>query len=209
MSKVALQSEEDEAEGVRRRTGGRSARVRAAVMTATLEELEEKGYAQVTIPAIAVRAGVHDSSIYRRWGSVQQLVTEATFALFDETLPIPDQGPLDQALVTVLCAVVDLLDSPRGRAAMQFNAVTMQDPVVTRELHHLWTERLSVFHHVFARAVEWGEWPAGLDPQPLVDALIGLVHVRMFLLREPVDRKRLQTTVAMLLGAPWLEARSR
>lgn len=178
-------------------------------MTATLEELEEEGYAQVTIPAIAVRAGVHDSSIYRRWGSVQQLVTEATFALFDETLPIPEHGPLDQALVTVLCAVVDLLDSPRGRAAMQFNAVTMQDPVVTRELHHLWTERLSVFHHVFARAVEWGEWPAGLDPQPLVDALIGLVHVRMFLLREPVDRKRLQTSVAMLLGAPWLEARSR
>lgn len=209
MSKTALRIPENEVDGVRRRTGGRSARVRAAVMAATLEELKEKGYAQVSIPAIAARAGVHDSSIYRRWGSVEQLVTEATFALFDESLPIPEHGPLDQALVTMLAAVVKLLDSPLGRAAIQFNAVTMQDPTVTRELHHLWAERLSVFHHLFARAVEWGEWPAGMDPQPLVEALIGFVHVRMFLLREPVSHKRLQATVAMLLGAPWLSAPSR
>src|SRR6267154_2033770 len=49
------------------RPGGRSARVRREVLAATLHVLLEEGLDATTIPAIADRAGVHHTSIYRRW----------------------------------------------------------------------------------------------------------------------------------------------
>jgi Bacterial regulatory proteins, tetR family len=47
---------------VQRRTGGRSARVRAVVMQATLEAMAEHGPGGVTVSEIARRAGVHATS---------------------------------------------------------------------------------------------------------------------------------------------------
>src|SRR5262249_12960102 len=49
------------------RLGGRGPRVRAAVLAATLAELADKGYAALTIDSVARRAGIHKTTIYRRW----------------------------------------------------------------------------------------------------------------------------------------------
>ena len=61
-------------EGPRRRTGGRSARVLDAVADAVLKELAESGIENFSIPAVAARAGVSSSSIYRRWPSKAALI---------------------------------------------------------------------------------------------------------------------------------------
>ena len=53
----------------RRRPGGRSSRVRAAVLGATLEALVQGGYEALSIAEVAARSGVHESTIYRRWGT--------------------------------------------------------------------------------------------------------------------------------------------
>jgi AcrR family transcriptional regulator len=52
----------------RRRPGGRSARVRAAAIAATLAELAETGYSALSLENVARRAGVHKTTLYRRWG---------------------------------------------------------------------------------------------------------------------------------------------
>src|SRR5437660_10633358 len=53
----------------KRRPGGRSARIRAAVMDATMEMLKERELEEFNVAEIAARVGVHESTIYRRWGS--------------------------------------------------------------------------------------------------------------------------------------------
>ena len=55
---------------VRSRPGGRSRRVRRAVLDAVVELLEEGGARAVTIAEVAKRSGVNASSIYRRWHGV-------------------------------------------------------------------------------------------------------------------------------------------
>ncbi|MEV3975004.1 helix-turn-helix domain-containing protein [Streptomyces sp. NPDC050698] len=52
------------------RPGGRSARVRKAVLAATAAELSERGFAAMTIEDIAARSGVHKTTIYRRWSTL-------------------------------------------------------------------------------------------------------------------------------------------
>ena len=49
------------------RLGGRSARVREAVLGAAFAELDERGYGGFSIDAMARRSGVHKTTIYRRW----------------------------------------------------------------------------------------------------------------------------------------------
>src|SRR6476646_9810011 len=70
----------------RPRPGGRSARVRAAVLDATIALLREEGDA-FGIPQVAARAGVHETSIYRRWGSREALIVEAVRAHIGEEVP--------------------------------------------------------------------------------------------------------------------------
>jgi AcrR family transcriptional regulator len=50
-----------------RRTGGRSARVRRVVLETTVKLVDGGGADAVNIREIARQAGVHDTSIYRRW----------------------------------------------------------------------------------------------------------------------------------------------
>jgi len=58
------------------RPGGRSARVQAAVHQATVELLALHGRDALTVPAIAARAGVTPSTIYRRWGELADLLAD-------------------------------------------------------------------------------------------------------------------------------------
>src|SRR5437879_1266577 len=60
----------------RSRPPGRGPKVRAAVLAATLDELEETGYAGLTIDSIARRAGVHKTTVYRRWPDRESLVAD-------------------------------------------------------------------------------------------------------------------------------------
>ena len=56
------------------RPGGRSARVQASVHEAARELLATTARECVTVPAIAERAGVTPSTIYRRWGGLPDLL---------------------------------------------------------------------------------------------------------------------------------------
>ena len=58
------------------RPGGRSARVQSAVHQAATELLALHGREALTVPAIAARAGVTPSTIYRRWGDLAELLAD-------------------------------------------------------------------------------------------------------------------------------------
>jgi len=88
-----------------KRPGGRSARVRAAVRQATLDELVAHGYAGLTIDNVAQRSGVHKTTVYRRWGSPAGLVADALELAAEEAWPLPDTGDLTADLRALTAAV--------------------------------------------------------------------------------------------------------
>ena len=58
------------------RPGGRSARVQASVHQAVRDLLATSDRDGITVPAIAERAGVTPSTIYRRWGGLPELMAD-------------------------------------------------------------------------------------------------------------------------------------
>jgi AcrR family transcriptional regulator len=80
------------------RPGGRSARVRAAVHQAVKELLTDEAGELLTIPVIAARAGVHATTVYRRWGSVSELLADVATSRFSGDIVVPDTGSLRRDL---------------------------------------------------------------------------------------------------------------
>jgi AcrR family transcriptional regulator len=76
------------------RPGGRSARVRAAVHRAVEELLVEEAGDALTLPVVAARAGVHATTLYRRWGSVGELLADVATSRFSGEVVVPDTGSL-------------------------------------------------------------------------------------------------------------------
>ena len=68
-----------------------------AVLRATADLVQERGYADLTIAAIAERAGTTKPAIYRRWPSKAHLVHEAVFPISEAT-ELPDTGSLAGAV---------------------------------------------------------------------------------------------------------------
>src|SRR5580658_8453688 len=75
-----------------RRPGGRSARNRAAVLDAAVELLAEASYDDLSMENIAARAGVHKTTVYRRWPTKADLVADAIRARSQAVVPLPDTG---------------------------------------------------------------------------------------------------------------------
>src|SRR5579864_1578870 len=164
-----------------RRPGGRSARVRAAALEATLDELVDRGYAAMTIQGIAARAGVNKTSLYRRWGSKGALLADALLAEVPEMPVPPDTGELRRDLLVLWSTAPPLRrpgDFDRPVAVSRALAAAGDDPDVAAAHRVLWERRLELVRIVVDRAVARGELPAGADAELLMDLLVGAFQSR-------------------------------
>ena len=93
----------------------RDPRIDSAVLQAATELLEEVGYLQVTIGAIAERAGTDKPAIYRRWPTKAHLVHEAVFPAQDPATFQPG-GDLRSDIRYLVAIGVELLGRPAARA---------------------------------------------------------------------------------------------
>jgi AcrR family transcriptional regulator len=95
----------------------RDPRIDSAVLRSTVDLLGETGYAELSVDAIARRAGTSKPAIYRRWPSKAHLVHEAVFPLSDAT-GIPDTGSLAGDVREMVRRTVTVLTTPAARAAL-------------------------------------------------------------------------------------------
>jgi AcrR family transcriptional regulator len=96
------------------RPGGRSARVRADVHRAVQQLVAEERTEALTLPVIADRAGVHPTTLYRRWKSTAELLAEVATSRFSGELVVPDSGSLSTDLERWMADVATDLTDPEG-----------------------------------------------------------------------------------------------
>jgi AcrR family transcriptional regulator len=172
---------------VRRRPGGRSARVRRAVLEATLDVLMDKGIDQLSIAEVAARSGVRDTSIYRRWGTRDRLMIDALLLASEHELPVPDTGSLRGDLVEFAGALASLLSKPLGRAFAHALAGPSEDPVMDEARTQYFQTRLEMASAIIERAIARGELPEGADAALALEALISPLHFRTLVSRQSLD----------------------
>ena len=189
----------DEVAVQRRRTGGRSARVREAVLKATLRVVAEQGADAVSIREIARQARVHETSIYRRWRTKEHLILDALLDYSEEQLPIPDTGTLRDDLVAFATSVTNYLASPLGRTVARSMAVADDDVTLAATRAQFWQSRFDLARVIVDRAKSRGELPDDIDPAMALELLIAPLHFRTLLTRQPVDEQLAGQVVDLLL----------
>uniref|UniRef100_A0AAU2ABT3 TetR/AcrR family transcriptional regulator n=1 Tax=Streptomyces sp. NBC_00093 TaxID=2975649 RepID=A0AAU2ABT3_9ACTN len=185
-------------EQVSRRPGGRSARVRRAVLDATLAVVADQGLDKFRVGDVAARAGVHETSVYRRWGTRQRLLVDALFHHSEAQMRIPDTGSLRTDLVAFTHSLIGYLSSPLGAAFMRVMAV-VNDDAMPDSRAELWRSRVDLARTMIDRAAARGEVREGTDARLVLEQLIAPLHFRVLLLREPLDEDLAEQLVDSLL----------
>jgi AcrR family transcriptional regulator len=170
---------------VRRRPGGRSARVRQRVLDATLELLGESGWDRLTVAEVARRAGVHETSIRRRWRTKENLICDALLNYSEQHLPIPDTGSLREDLAAFARELAAYLATPLGAALLHAIATPGEDPAVVEARASFWQKRYELASAMIERAVARGEVSAEVDARLALEALIAPLNFRALLTDEP------------------------
>ena len=101
------------------RPGGRTAKVRTAVLQATVAALAEDGYEALNVEDVARRAGVHKTTVYRRWPTKTELIADAMCARSNERVEVPDTGTLAGDLQVLARAIVADIGSDDGSSLIK------------------------------------------------------------------------------------------
>jgi len=182
-----------------RRTGGRSARVRASVLRATLDALLAGGADDLSISDVAQRAGVHETSIYRRWGTRANLILDAVLSETEAAIPVPDTGSLRGDLLALMTSIAAFITTPIGEVLLRL-ALRTDLPEERAARERFWGERFTTGQAVLGRAQARGELRPGLDYRLTIETLIGAMYVRLLLTREPIDNTLTEHVVDLILA---------
>ncbi|MEU7647180.1 TetR/AcrR family transcriptional regulator [Streptomyces huasconensis] len=179
-----------------KRPGGRSTRVRDAVHSAAIALVSERGADQVTLPAVAQRAGVNSSTLYRRWGTVAALLADIARHRGDAGAP-PLVGNLRADLENQAVWTLAELSRPGGiaffRAEVAPDIDERHDGL--RECLRRVSER---FRPVLDTARERGDAPPSL--QQVLDRIIAPLYFRVVFSIPGTDEAYVRELVAEFIG---------
>lgn len=170
-----------------------------------MQELAAVGYGRLSIEAVARRAGVSKTAIYRRWSSKLELVVEVVSAAAGQRFPLPDTGDLRGDLEMVFLIMTRALGHPLAAQIIpDLLAEAARNPQIAQTLQRvLQTNQRDIGGQVVGRAIARGELPPDTDLDIAVDLIVGPLYWRLAVSRTPLevdDLPRLATAVAAALG---------
>lgn len=179
----------------------RSARADRAILAAALDLFAEVGYEGLTIEAVAARAGVARSTVYRRYPGKADLLVAAAARASDERRHVPDTGRLADDMAAVARRLHQMLDeSDVGRSVPAAIAAAARHPELAEAHRSMVRRRRDETRAVIERGVARGELPAGVDAELALDLLAAPIFYRTLISREPVDDAYIARLVPTVLA---------
>lgn len=154
----------------------RSSKSHQAILKATLELLGEVGFAYMSIEAIATRAGVGKTTIYRRYNSKEELVADAIESIRQEVI-IPDTGNLENDLNELIENAAQITLTPLGRQTVA--TIISSTASNARFAQIYWTKYLLPRREAFAAVIERAkirkEIRTDVDSDLVFDSMSGIM----------------------------------
>jgi AcrR family transcriptional regulator len=188
-------------DAARARPGGRTARTAAAVLDATIAELARVGYPALTVEAVAARAGVDRTTVYRRWGGREGLVAAAVESFAVEQAQVPETGDVDEDLRRWAHSILATLSRPDTAAVVRAVFGGGDSPRLRELRHRFWAVRAALVVPVVERAVERGQLPAGTDAVEVVRHVGAPLYYRLLVLDEQLTPAAADLAAAVTAAA--------
>jgi len=184
------------------RPGGRTARTAEAVFASTISELSARPYADISVDTIAARAGVHKTTVYRRWGTKAELVAQALAGAAAAAIEVPDTGNFESDLRALSRSVGAVLADPGGAAITRaLLAGAAESAEIGALMDRFWATRLAAISAIVDRAVQRGEISSGTDAAGIMNAVAAPLYYRLLVTREPITERDADRAAAATLAA--------
>jgi AcrR family transcriptional regulator len=183
-------------EGVSHRRGEH---VRRTVLAAAFEELVANGFDGATVAGVANRSGVHETTVYRRWVTRENLFVAALLDHSAFVIPAPDTGSTRGDLVAIVRAVLAYVRSPAGTAVLRAATLPVDDAYADAR-QAFWAGRRDALSPVVARGIERGDLRADCDARLLLEMLIAPIHGRLLFTGGPIDDDLAERLVDLALN---------
>ena len=179
----------------------RSVAAQTAILTATIELLENQSLREVTADAIALRAGVSKATIYKWWPNKTLVALDAFLERVESVVAIPDTGCTRDDIEQQLKAVIACYTQAQGRLLRQFIAEGQSDPdLLAMFRERFLTARRDTVRIIWERGVERGDIRGDLDCELVIDLLYGPVFWRLLTGYNALDERQAEAIVAAVFG---------
>jgi AcrR family transcriptional regulator len=178
-----------------RRPGGRTAEITHRVRDAIIDLLIDGGAQACTIKAVAKRAGIERSTLYRRFPDKWEAIIDALMARAAADV-MPSLGDsFAEDLRSVLRKLKATLESPLGPALLAA-AVELRTHDGGDYPRAYFDRRMAQLAPMFDAAIKRGELPASVDREALFTSAAGPIYFRMFIAGRAVDEDFIQSIVS-------------
>lgn len=172
---------------------------RTAILRAARALLAEGGPGQVTMEAVAARAGVGKPTVYRWWPD-RHAVTMAALMDADAGAARAAPTPSLAGLRSQLLQIATRFATPTGRHITAMLAAADQESELARAFRgHFVIARRAEGKALLAEAIERGEVRADLDIEVALDQLYGAVFFRLLMGHAPLDAAFVDQVLAQAL----------
>jgi AcrR family transcriptional regulator len=190
----------------------RSEQARRAILTAAQELLRDEGYPAVTVDAVAKRAGVARTTIYRWWPSSGALLIDVLMEISTTVAPLPVGNDPLRAIRLEMRRIAAISSKLPGIVLRALLAEAQHDPQIrTALLEHLIYPRREASSRAIREAQARGLLRHDVHPYVVTDLFYGPIFYRMLMGHEPTtDRFAAQVFERVVGGmAPGKEPRKR
>lgn len=158
----------------------------ARIMDAVAGLLKERPARDLTMDAVAKRAGVGKPTLYKWWPSKAALIMAMFHERFNAILEVPEVPSAEEVLRTRVKHLVAQCNGLFGKVVADLIAEGQADPSILKELYesHIRPRRASTVADI-KRGIASGEFLAGTNPELLLDAIVAPIYLRL-LLRHPL-----------------------
>jgi AcrR family transcriptional regulator len=179
----------------------RSAEAEQAIREAAAELLSERGIGGFSVEAVAARAGVAKTTIYRRWPTKEELVVAVVAGL---KAPADAAAPGESVRGDLLHLLRDTARYDRsGRWTRLMNRLLVEADEYPELVADIWRQsvgpRRAYLVGILRRGVEEGLIRPGTDLELLTDMVLSPVTSRIRLRRGPPTDAQLEQLVDILL----------
>ena len=180
---------------IQRRPGGRSAKVRQSVAEATMA-LIRTGTVEFSVADVADAAGVHRSTVYRRWPTRAALIDEA-LTLHHAALQIPDSGDFDADIVALVDRVAVYFANPVERA-LNIALANDADAALSEAVRRHWQPIDDRLRARLQQAITDGHLASTTDIDSFVLMLLGSLLAATLYDPRPLTKARRASLAAAL-----------
>ena len=166
----------------------RSEKSRSAILRATNNLLLQRSVQDLSIEAIAKKARVGKTTIYRWWPNKTAVVMDALVSQPGMQTPLPTAANHTEAITMQLDKLIRLLDSKNGETIAQLFSEAQASPESLKIFNNnLLDPLIDAIEYSVVEGKKNGEFRADIDTKIAVDMLCGPIFFRLMAHPQDMD----------------------